>query len=77
MIPSISLVMGVRLPNGIEFGMGPNVMMTGKEDVHSALMIAAGKSFNYGGVSIPINIAYTTNPDGNRVSLMFGYSINR
>jgi hypothetical protein len=76
-IPSASLIMGVRLPNGIEFGMGPNALMSGKEEVHTALVIAVGKSFNYSGVSIPLNIAYATNPEGPRISLMFGYSINR
>lgn len=76
-IPSISLIMGVRLPNGIEFGMGPNALMTGEDEVNSSLILAVGKSFDYGGVSIPINLAYSTNPAGNRVSIMFGYSINR
>lgn len=75
-VPSISLLMGVRLPNGVEFGMGPNAM-AGKDEVNSALVLAVGKSFNYSGVSIPLNIAYVTNPDGNRISLMFGYAINR
>jgi len=76
-IPSVSLVMGVRLPNGIEFGMGPNGLMSAPDEVHTALVLAVGKSFDYSGVSIPINIAYATNPEGNRISLMFGYSISR
>lgn len=71
--PTATLAIGVRLPNGIEFGMGPNLLLAG--DPRSALTIAVGKSFNYGGVSIPINVAVTTNPEGQRVSLIVGYAI--
>jgi hypothetical protein len=86
-IPSATLAMGIRLPNGIEFGLGPNVMVGMKElekdkelakktePVLSALTIAIGKSINYSGVSIPINLVFTTNPKGNRISLIFGYAI--
>ena len=74
LIPSATLAMGVRLPGGYEFGMGPNLLYTG-EDVSSSLVMALGKSFNYSGVSIPINLAFARNPSGNRVSLIFGYAI--
>ena len=74
-IPSVTLAMGVRMPSGIEFGMGPNVLFGGKNIVNSALVIAAGKSFNYSGVSIPVNLVFTTNPAGNRYSIIFGYAI--
>jgi hypothetical protein len=74
-IPSLTVAMGIRLPDGFEFGMGPNVVATGEKGVATALVGAIGKSFNYGGVSIPINIAFATSPNGNRVSLVFGYAI--
>ena len=76
-IPSGTLAMGVRFPNGIEFGLGPNVLVVGGKDdpVKTALVLGLGKSFNYGGVSIPLNLVYATNPDGNRVSVIFGYAI--
>ena len=78
-IPSATLALGIRFMNGIEFGLGPNVMVTGtkKDDVaKTALVIALGKSINYGGVSIPINVAYASNPEGDRVSLILGYAIS-
>jgi hypothetical protein len=75
-IPSTTLGFGIRFPNGIEFGMGPNVMAQPK-NVTSALMIAVGKSFDFGGVSIPLNLALTTNPKGYRVSFIFGYAIEK
>ena len=71
--PTATLAIGVRLPNGIEFGMGPNLLLAGTP--RTALTIAVGKSMNYGGVSIPINLALTTNPDGQRISLIIGYAI--
>ena len=74
LIPSGTLAMGVRFTDGFEFGMGPNLLVS-TEGLSTSLVIAVGKSFNYGGVSIPINLVYATNPDGNRVSFVFGYSI--
>ena len=74
LIPSATLAMGIRFPNGFEFGMGPNAIVTDK-GFKSALVVAVGKSINYGGVSIPLNLAFATNPDGNRISFIFGYSI--
>lgn len=75
-IPSGSLAMGIRFPNGIEFGLGPNVVITGgTETVRSGLLIGIGKSFGYGGVSIPLNLVWVRNPDGNRFSMVFGYAI--
>lgn len=71
--PTTTLALGVRLPNGIEFGMGPNVLLANKP--RTALTLAVGKSIDYGGVSIPINLAVTTNPEGQRVSIIIGYAI--
>lgn len=73
-VPSTTLAMGVRMPSGFEFGMGPNLLFDG-DKVNSALVMAIGKSFNYSGVSIPINLVFVTNPDGNRFSVIFGYAI--
>ena len=76
-IPSASLALGVRMPDGIEFGLGPNLLIGGNKGVNTALVVAVGKSFNYGGVSIPLDLVVATNPDGNRISLVFGYAIRK
>lgn len=76
LIPSASLAMGIRLPSGFEFGMGPNAILTPSK-VSTALVIAVGYVLDYGGVNIPLNVVLATNPDGNRLSFVFGYSINR
>jgi hypothetical protein len=79
LIPSASLVMGIRFPSGIEFGLGPNILVGGdeKKPVHTALVVAVGKSFNFGGVSIPLNLVCVTSPEGNRFSFIFGYAITK
>jgi len=77
-IPGITGAMGVRFPNGFEFGLGPNlVAVGGDKPVQTALVIAVGKCFDYGGVSLPVNVALTTSPDGNRASLIVGYAIQK
>jgi hypothetical protein len=75
LIPSATLALGVRFPSGYEFGLGPNLLLGGDKGVNTSLVVAAGKSFNYGGVSIPVDIVWATNPSGNRFSIIFGYSI--
>ena len=75
LIPSATLALGIRLPSGIEFGVGPNILMGPKAS--TALVVAVGKSFNYSGVSIPLNFVWVTNPAGNRFGIMFGYSIGK
>jgi hypothetical protein len=74
LIPSATLAMGIRFPGGFEFGMGPNAMVT-TSSMATALVLAVGKTINYGGVSIPLNIVLATNPTGNRLSFIFGYAI--
>jgi len=76
-VPSVSLAMGIRFPGGFEFGLGPNVLAGGDKGVYTALVVAVGKSFNYGGVSIPVNLVCATSPKGNRFSIIFGYAITK
>ena len=77
LIPSATLAMGIRFQEGFAFGLGPNVLVGGDKGLSTALVMAIGKSVNYGGVSIPLNLVFATNPSGNRVSFVFGYAISR
>lgn len=52
-LPSISTVFGYRLANGIEFGVGPNLSLSG-----FGLVYAIGFSFKSGAVTFPINLAF-------------------
>mgnify|MGYP001100314934 CR=1 FL=1 len=78
-IPSLSLVLGIRMPMGFEFGMGPNVLATFEKGspVSTTLLIAVGQSLKFSGVQIPLNLAFSTNRDGQRLSFVFGYAIHR
>ena len=81
-IPHMTLAVGIRLPSGFEAGIGPNIQLPknlalDESNFNSALVVALGKSFDYGGVSIPMNIVYAINPNGNRVSFILGYAIQR
>ena len=75
-IPGISLLMGVRFPAGWQIALGPNVSASGEASA-SALEIALAKSFDYGGVSVPLGVSYTNNLNGSRISFMIGYSVTK
>ncbi len=82
-IPNVTFAVGIRLPGGFESGIGPNIQLPKNLEfesggsVTSALLVAVGKTFHYGGVSVPINVAYAINPNGNRLSFILGYAIQR
>lgn len=73
-IPSATLGIGVRFPNGMEFGLGPNILVT-DEGLKTALMIGVGKSFTYGSESLPVNLVVVRSPGITRVTFIFGYAI--
>jgi hypothetical protein len=72
-IASLSLMFGIRMPSGYEFGVGPNLIVA--QNAKSGLIIAVGKTFDVQGVSIPINLAYATSPSGARLAFIVGYAI--
>lgn len=70
---SLTLLFGIRTPEGFEFGVGPNaILATGGG---TGLVIGAGKTFDLQGISIPVNLAYVTSPVGGRLAFMVGYAI--
>jgi hypothetical protein len=69
-LPSLTLLVGVRTPSGLEFGLGPNLSAVG-----TALAVAVGKSFTYGEMSFPINLALVGSPDALRTTILIGYAI--
>ena len=71
-VPSATVLLGIRFPSGFEFGMGPNVSPIG-----AALAVGIGKTLNYGGVAIPINLAVVRSQGALRTSLVAGYAIRR
>jgi hypothetical protein len=78
LIPNLSLMFGIRMVSGFEFGMGPNVIaFLSRGEAQTALVMAIGKSFDFDGVNIPVNLAYVTNPQGARIGVILGYAIER
>ncbi len=77
-IPSVTAALGIRTESGFEFGMGPSLTLSNSAG-HSAmgLVVAAGKSIDYGGISLPIDVAVSTNPNGTRTTITAGYAIRR
>ena len=73
-IPSVSLLVGIRFSNGVEFGMGPNISIT-PNALYSSMVLAGGVNFNYHGVKIPATIAVVKGKGGYCISTLVGYGI--
>ena len=69
-LPSISWLVGMRGPNGTEFGVGPNVSAAG-----ASLVIAAGITHRAGALNVPINLAVVPSRDGTRIGLLTGFTM--
>lgn len=52
-LPSISGMFGVRNKDLWELAVGPNLSING-----AAMVIGFGKSFNFGNINVPVNIAW-------------------
>jgi hypothetical protein len=68
-IPSVSWIVGLRTPEGAEFGVGPNITPAGV-----ALAIAAGVTFRAGALNVPVNVAVVPSKNGTRVSMLSGFN---
>jgi hypothetical protein len=69
-LPSLSWLVGVRMRDGAEFGLGPNITPAG-----TALVLATGVTFHTTTLNIPVNIAVVPSKSGSRVSLLTGFSL--
>src|SRR5262245_16601891 len=73
-IPNATLIFGVRLPTGGEFGVGPSFTV-GPSGATSAIVVACGHSFKAGGIRVPINFAVSLDSEGQRMSLVTGWAV--
>jgi hypothetical protein len=71
LLPSLTFLVGVRTPAGLELGLGPNISATG-----AAYAITAGFNNQTGGVNVPVNVAAVLGQDGPRVSLLIGMTVS-
>ena len=68
-LPSVSWMVGLRSPSGVEFGVGPNVTPAGV-----ALAVAGGVTFRSGSLNVPVTFAVVPSKDGMRVSMLTGFN---
>ncbi|GAA4440005.1 hypothetical protein GCM10023188_36780 [Pontibacter saemangeumensis] len=68
-LPSLSGLVGIRGAKGFEFGVGPNVSLSG-----AGLVLAVGTNFQSQGINFPVNFAVAPSKDGARFSLLFGFN---
>ena len=52
-LPSVSSVIGARTSNGLEFGVGPNLSLSGV-----GMVFAIGHNFKSGKLNLPVNIVF-------------------
>ncbi|WP_162427166.1 hypothetical protein [Pontibacter pudoricolor] len=71
-LPSLSALIGIRGPKGLEFGVGPNLSVAG-----AGLVFAAGTNFQSQGINFPVNMAFAPSKDGARFSVLFGFNSRR
>ena len=71
-LPSISWLVGLRMNNGAEFALGPNVTPVGV-----ALALAGGTTIRWGVLNVPVNVAVVPSKAGVRVSVLSGFSLRR
>ncbi len=70
LIPSLSLIMGMRSPKGFEVGIGPNLSFS-----ETSIVLAAGITKTTGKINWPINFAILPSEKGLRLSILFGFNI--
>lgn len=71
-LPSASWMVGVRMEDGAEVGVGPNITPAGV-----ALAVAVGKTFRAGIMNVPFNVAIVPSRAGMRVSFLTGFALRR
>lgn len=69
LLPSATMMIGMRNARGMEFGFGPNISLAG-----SSIAFAVGVTLQSGGINFPMNLAYVPSPQGGRLSFLLGFN---
>ena len=83
LLPTLTVLSGLRTPSGTEFGVGPNVALSPAEDTRGGydlaaarprfgLALVAGTNHRLDGFSVPVNGAVVLGEGGLRASLLLG-----
>ncbi len=75
-IPSFSALIGLRIRQGFDIAVGPNISITDPEDPSKwlSLVFAVGQTIKTKSFSFPIHLAVVPKKDGARISLLTGFS---
>lgn len=71
-LPSLTWLVGIRMPSNLELGVGPNLTPAGV-----ALALSGGMTFRAGALAVPLNVAAVPSRFGTRVSVLTGFNIYR
>ena len=71
-LPSITWLVGFRTPDGVEFGVGPNVT-----PLSISLALAGGITYRVGDLNVPVNLALVPSESGVRLSLLTGFNMRK
>jgi hypothetical protein len=72
----LSWLAGYRLPNGLEFGVGPNVSVRkGGDEPTTSMVVAGGATLPFGELYVPINLAVAFAEGGPRITTLVGWII--
>lgn len=71
-LPSLSALVGIRGSKGFEFGVGPNLSVSG-----AGLVFAVGTNFQSQNINFPVNLAFAPSKDGARFSVLFGFNTRK
>lgn len=74
---SLGWLAGYRLPNGLEFGAGPNVSVRKEamDDPTTSMLIAMGATLPFGELYVPANVAVAFAEGGPRITTLLGWII--
>ena len=73
---SLGWLSGYRLPNGVEFGVGPNLSYSRDSgDTTSSMIFAAGATAPFGDVYVPVNFAVSIAKGGPRLTALLGWIV--
>jgi hypothetical protein len=71
-LPSATWLIGLRQPNGVEFGIGPTLTGSGTQ-----VAFALGITHHYGSANVPINFAVAPARKGVSLSVTAGFNLRR
>ena len=81
---STSVLVGVRMPNGLEFGLGPNLTIFDEEDygvpnggteAELGMAFAVGYTLEVDNMRFPFNVAWVMSEGGTSISFLLGWNV--